>query len=483
MKAAFLIPPPQAGSPPAERVFGCTYELYPFPPMPVLYAASALREAGHEVSVADGARDGWTPEQFDSYIREHPVDLWAFHSVNLSRDTDLAAHARIRSVTGVETPVVFTGPGPSYEPEVYLRDDRTFVLRGEVEQSLPQLASALSKGNAIDTADRDGLALLGPGGEVRSGAPRQPIEDLDSLPFPARDLVPREAYFNPKLGARPFTAMLSSRGCPHRCRYCVPNALSFARELEGRRASEGEKPRARLRSAGNVIAELEELQREGYRAISFIDDEFVWSADRTEEICSAVGRMGFRWGCLARPDYINERTAESLANARCLYVDLGVESFVQEILDDVGKDLTVEQAESAIKLLRKLGVPVKLNVLIGASPLETKETLEITVRKAIELDPDVAMFGVCNPFPGTPYWDYAQREKLLVSPEYTPVDVQRQSTVRLPNLSPDELVSAVKRANRRFYLRPRVIVRNLLKARSPGDLLRGARAFLRKMRP
>ena len=105
------------------------------------------------------------------------------------------------------------------------------------------------------------------------------------------------------------------------------------------------------------------------------------------------------------------------------------------------------------------------------------------MRKTIELDPDVVMFGVCNPFPGTPYWDYARERGLLLNPEYRPVDVQRASTVRLPHLTPEELVRAVRRANRRFYLRPGLILRNLFKARSLGDLARGAGAFWRKMRP
>ncbi len=483
MNVVFLIPPPSAGERPAERVFGCTYELYPFPPLPVLYAAAAVRASGHEVLVVDGAREGWTPAELEGRAGDLGADVWVFHSVNLSRDTDLAAHARLRELLGPAPPIIFTGPGPSYEPPEYLMDGNTYVLRGEVEESLPQLLGKLAAAEAIDPGKFPGVARRAAGGEILQGPARSPIEDLDSLPFPARDLVPCDGYFNPKLGARPFTAVLSSRGCPHRCRYCVPNALSFARELEGRQAAGGKKPRARLRSAGNVITELEELKAAGYRAISFIDDEFVWSAERTEEICAAIGRLGFRWGCLARPDYINDRTGAALAGAGCRYVDLGVESFVQEILDDVGKDLTVEQAEGAIRLLRKLGVPVKLNVLIGASPLETRETIEHTVAKVIELDPDVAMFGVCNPFPGTPYWDLAVQEGLLLETSYRPVDVQRESTVRLPHLPPEQLVSAVRRANRKFYLRPRLIVRNLLKARSLGDLFRGALAFFRKMSP
>jgi len=483
VKVTFLIPPPRPGERPAERVFGCTYELYPFPPVPVLYAAAALRAAGHDVKVADGVRESWSPGDLEGFLKGGGFGCCVFHSVNLSREADLAAGARLRELRGSEVPVVFTGPGPTYEPEKYLGDVRTFVLRGEVEESLPELVGLLGSGGEIDPAKLPGLAARAADGRLLYGEPRAPLEDLDRLPFPARDLVERSAYFNPKLGARPFAAVLSSRGCPHRCRYCVPNALSFARELEGRRAAGGKKPRARLRSAGNVIAELEELARAGYKALSFVDDEFVWSAERTAEICAAVGRLGFRWGCLARPDYINERTAAALAAAKCLYVDLGVESFVQEILDDVGKDLKVEQAEAAIKLLKRTGVPVKLNVLIGASSLETAGTIETTVQKTLELDPDVAMFGVCNPFPGTPYWDLAVEQDLLVEPGYRPVDVQREATVRLPHLSPDELVRAVRRANRRFYLRPRVILRNLFKARSAADLLRGAGAFWRKMRP
>ena len=482
MKICFLIPPAGEGRRPAERVFGCTYELYPFPPLPILYAAAAVRNAGHGVSFADGVRESWDRAGLEKFLSKTEFDCLVFHSVNLSRELDLEVHSLLRRYRpGVQ--VVFTGPGPSYEPEKYLPDRNTFVLRGETEEALPELIAILAQPEDISFRELPGLTFLDDSGQVHSGPLRPAIADLDTLPFPARDLVPRDGYFNPKLGARPFTAVLSSRGCPHRCRYCVPNALSFARELEGRRLREGRKPPVRQRSPGNVIAELEQLSAEGYRAISFIDDEFIWNLDRTREICAAIKRLGFRWGCLARPDYIDEETSSILADAGCCYVDLGVESFVQEILDDVGKDLTVEQAESAIKTLKRHGVPVKLNVLIGSSPLETRETIEITVRKTIELDPDVAMFGVCNPFPGTPYWDMAVSQGLLPSADYRPVDVQRESTVTLPNLTSEELVAAVRRANRRFYLRPGLILRNLLKARSPGDLLRGAGAFWRKMKP
>jgi radical SAM superfamily enzyme YgiQ (UPF0313 family) len=485
MKACFLIPPPLPGARPAERVFGCTYELYPFPPLPILYAAAAARRAGHVPEVVDAVRAGHLVEDFDGeFLRKAQADCFVFHTVNLSREADKHAHAKIREFHGLELPVVFTGPGPTWEPERYALDPHTFVLRGEVEESLPELLSKLATGKPFDPAELPGLTARAGDGRILSGPPRPAIEDLDKLPFPARDLVDRDAYFNPKLGARPCTAVLTSRGCPHRCRYCVPCAMSFARELEGRRVSpDGKKPPVRLRSAGNVIAELEQLAKEGYRAISFIDDEFVWSAERTEELCAAVGRLGFRWGCLARPDYLDERSVAALAKARCRYVDLGAESFVQAILDDIGKDLKIADAERAVRLLKTAGVPVKLNVLIGASVLETRETIEETIRKTIELDPDAAMFGVCNPFPGTPYWDYAAKQGLLTGPEYRPVDVQRESSVRLPHLSPEELVAAVRRANRRFYLRPRVILRNVFKSRSLGDLLRGAGAFWRKMRP
>jgi radical SAM superfamily enzyme YgiQ (UPF0313 family) len=495
VRAVFLVPPPLPGQRPAERVFGCTFELYPFPPLPLLYAAAAARAAGHRAEAWDSPRrphgldwgffekalaDLADPEQ-----QPGPAGAFVLHTVNLSRESDLAAGRAIREACGPDAAVIYTGPGPSWEPERYLSDARTFVLRGEVEESLPELLGELAAGRTPAAAAFPGLTALGPGGPV-SGPPRPAIADLDALPLPARDLVDRGAYYNPKLGARPFTAVLSSRGCPHRCRYCVPNALSFARELEGRRGSaEGRKPPVRLRSAAGVVAELEALARDGYRAVSFIDDEFVWSAERTEEICAALGRLGLRWGCLARPDYVDERVAAALERARCGYVDLGVESFVQEILDDVGKDLTVAVAEEAVRRLKRHGVPVKLNVLIGASSLETRQTVEATVRRVIALDPDVAMFGVCSPFPGTPYWDLAVREGLLAEPGggYRPTDVQREATVRLPHLSPQELVRAVRSANRRFYLRPRALARNLLKARSLGDLLRGAAAFWRKMRP
>ena len=113
------------------------------------------------------------------------------------------------------------------------------------------------------------------------------------------------------------------------------------------------------------------------------------------EICKAFKEVGLPFGILARNDrLVDEEMVKALAEAGCVYVDFGVESFNQAILDDVGKDLKVETIEISINLLKKYGIEPKINILYGASPLETKETLKDTLNRVLKLNVDFAQFAV-----------------------------------------------------------------------------------------
>ena len=151
-----------------------------------------------------------------------------------------------------------------------------------------------------------------------------------------------------------------------------------------------------------------------------MDDNFIWNEKRTAQICEVLKKYGFVWGCQARVDAITEPIARMLGESGCQYVDLGVESFNDDILKFIKKGITQAQIYQAIELLKKYHVPVKLNILIGTSPLETKATIRDTLKRAKALKVDQVMFNIVSPFPGTEFYDMARKNGWIVTGDYLP---------------------------------------------------------------
>ena len=192
-----------------------------------------------------------------------------------------------------------------------------------------------------------------------------------------------------------------------------------------------------------------------------MDDNFIWNEKRTKALCEVLRKYDFRWGCQARVDAITEPIARMLGESKCDYVDLGVESFNDEILKYIKKDITREQIYNAVGLLKKYKVPVKLNILIGTSPLETKESLRDTLRQARKIGADQIMFNIVSPFPGTEFYNLAKENGWIVTGDYVPTDVQRSSIVSFPNLSNRDMEKILFRANLRYFLSPSFVWKQL----------------------
>ncbi|MBP7216968.1 MAG: cobalamin-dependent protein, partial [Candidatus Omnitrophica bacterium] len=280
MKVLFLIPPVLPGQRVPERVFGCTYGQHPFPVIFVLQVAAVLEQAGIQVQYLDAPLLGFSVKKTVELLRNDASDVVCFFTVNLAKETDLRFAHTIRALHPKQT-IIFFGPAATFEPESFLIDAHTFVVRGEPEDTFKELAQHAFLPEVCSSVR--GISCL-KGNNVVHNEARPLIEDLDALPFPARHLVASfQQYYNPKLNQRPFTVMLTSRGCPYHCRFCVPCSLNFARELEFKKANKV-KPPVRMRSADNVSAEIRLLKSQGYRAISFIDDQFIWDTKRLQII-------------------------------------------------------------------------------------------------------------------------------------------------------------------------------------------------------
>ncbi|MCX4331666.1 MAG: radical SAM protein [Muribaculaceae bacterium] len=458
MRVCFLIPPEPVAETPAERSAGCTRVVYPMPNLYELTVAALVESEGYDVSYVDLSAGG----DLRAFVGSDNSDVYMIWSVNLSRAADFAARDAIIELQP-QAKVVFLGPGATFFPTLYLTDSRVIIARGEPELTVIELLGCLRDGS--DYTGLQGLTLLGDGGRIVRNRSRRLMTDLDALPFPARHLAGKTAFHNPKLKLSPYTTMLTSRNCPFRCIYCVPSSLTFARELDFREDN-GRKPPISFRSVESVEKEIDMLAAEGYRAIGFVDDNFIWNEERTAGICRALKKQGIIWGCQARADAITEPIAKILGESGCTYVDLGVESFNDEILKFIRKGETSEQIFKAIDLLQKYKVPVKLNILIGTSPLETRETLKDTLKKAKALKVDQVMFNIVSPFPGTEFYAMAKENGWIAGGEYEPTNVQRDSILSYPHLSAEEMERILFRFNLRYFLSPSIIWKHMRRFRS-----------------
>lgn len=478
MKVCFVIPPVvDASHRPAERSAGCTRVVYPMPNLYELSAAAVAEREGHEVKLVNFTLPERKPEDMRQWLGGDDSDVYCIWGVNLSMEDDVPAIADILRLR-LQARVLLMGPAPTFFHKRFPVDERVFILRGEPEWTLVEWLKAASS-DAQDYSAIAGLSYV-EGGVRKHNPSREPSRDFDALPFPARHLLGDVQYHNPKLKLSPYTTMLTSRNCPYRCIYCVPSSMTFARELDYRE-NHGRKPPISYRSAESVEQELKMLHEQGYKAIGFVDDNFIWNEERTLALCAPLKKYGFKWGCQARVDAITEPIAKALGESGCMYVDLGVESFDDEILKYVKKGITRADIYRSIEILQKYNVPVKLNVLIGTSPLETRATIKDTVRRAKQLKVDQLMINIVSPFPGTELYDMAIKNGWIEGGEYRPTDVQRESILSYPNLSARDMEKALFRANLAYFFSPAFIRKQLVRFRSFSEFKAALKALRIKL--
>ncbi len=469
LKVSFLEPPAVTDRS-AERFAGCTYELYHFPDLANLYPFTILHERGLEVDFLDAGLLGDTQESFLDRLKASPSDYYVLHAVVLAKPTDLVWIQKIRALQP-NAWILIHGPEATRVPQEYIgTDERIVVFRGEIERSLvefimgemPEKAYGLSRyeprqGRVVDYAPD----------------PRGPIP-FDDLPIPARDHPAvnryRDKYFNPKYRGAPHALMLTSRGCSFRCSFCVPNAISFAREMEGFKYT-GHKPRVEAASPQRIAAEFKWLKDHGYKSVHIADDQFLWQKARTLEICKLLEPIGLEWGMLSRADFLtDEEVVQALAKAGCVSIDMGVESLKQDVLDKIRKDLDVKDVYEAVRLLKKHGIRPKINIMFGTTPDETAEDVYWTVKELKNLDVPNVMFAIATPFKGTEFFDYCKEKGYLID-ESDSVNPMGKAMISYPQLTNEKLEELERYAYRSFYLRPKVVVNRLLGIRRLKDVV------------
>ena len=359
-------------------------------PLGLGYIAALLLREGHQVTLLDPDAQRMDLPQMLIEIENFRPDIVGISALTPSFP-NAAQIARMIKRKYPELPIVIGGVHASAMSRQILRNHQEFdyAVRGEGEITFLELCRNIQNDRALDSIR--GVSYRNPKGEVIENQPREYVQDLDTLPHPARHLVDMNNYrlnVHFDRGIKSAT-MISSRGCPSQCTYCA----SFL--------TAGRKPRAC--SPEYTVNEIEKLIHDyGVRHILFWDDSFTLNHNRVIQICELIlkRRLNFSWTCMGRVDRGNEQIYGLMKKAGCYNILFGVESGDKQILMNIKKHITLEQARKSVGICNRLGIKTHLTFILGC-PGETQQTIKRTLRFAKELKPTLANFFMVVPYPGT----------------------------------------------------------------------------------
>ena len=369
------------------------------PPISLLYLASQLLQAGHHVTVIDRDDCDLSDAQIVSRLTSYSPDLVGLPVFS----TNLAAAFRLVNLIADTNPhwkILLGGPHPSARASEVLEvfDKCDYVLRGEADQSIVDLVTCLESG--ADLKSVKGLSYKVDGTVVRN-PDADVVRDLDSLPFPARDILSdayrRRSYW--RIEHRGITdVIITSRGCPFNCRFCFKVSNKF-----------------RPRSPESIIGELMDIRSRGIRNVHFMDDLFVWNKARCLAVLDQITKkkLNMHFKVRARADLIDEDLLSAMKRAGVSSVAFGIESGSQTVLDSMHKRVTVDMNYRAIRLTKKFGLQCYADAFLGF-PGETPETIRETEKLLLDAKPTALNLSVMYPLPDTPVYNAAKAEGTLV---------------------------------------------------------------------
>ena len=354
---------------------------FPKPSYALMSMGAVLKEQGMDVEVLDLLSTRFSQKKIEDRLARYRPDLIGITSVTMN----FPAAVRILQTCKALMPgaaAVIGGPHATFMAEETLRSfpEVDIVVRGEGEETIRELAMALDRNQDLDKVK--GLTFRRNGSIARTDD-RPFIQDIDCLPLPDRTLFPISRY----LAMRVPASVLTSRGCPTGCSFCVGYRMT------GRKG--------RFRNPLRVVDEIDAARRLGFEEVCIDDDLFTRNRRHVTAICDEILRRGLKLKLyiFARVDTVDEPLLRKLKEAGCAMICFGLESGNQRILDLANKRATVERARRAVELSKAAGISPLGSFILGL-PGETRETMEETVSFAQSLGIPHG-FHLLSPFPGT----------------------------------------------------------------------------------
>ena len=422
-------------SPPGSDIFAKTGAQ--LPPLGLAYLAAVARQHGHHIEILDMGIE--TVRLSTDYFRRFDVVGITVDTPRYFNAVDIATMAKEAGVY-----VVMGGYHVTFMDKEALETRVVdFVVRGEGEEIFSKLLAVLEHGHLPEDLDKiDGISYLQDGKYKRNRAAPLPA-DIESLPFPARDLLSLNRYNN-RLNEIPFANLITSRGCPFDCFFCSSTRFG------GRKW--------RHRSAKSIVDEMDILYHNyGYRAFAFMDDNFTISKQRIMDFADELEARHLTdiiWWCFSRVDILvaHEDMIKRMAEVGAYMIFVGFESANEEMLDDYGKNISLEQQLQAVRLLRKYGIKIHGSFVMG-DVRENEDQINKTMELAFKINPESLQLSIITPFPGTRLYEQMVKENRILHRQWSLYD-GFHATIRLDYLQPTELEKILFKNYIRFYLRP-----------------------------
>ncbi|MDD5027802.1 MAG: radical SAM protein [Candidatus Omnitrophica bacterium] len=401
---------------------------YVFPPSELLSLASAIANL-HDVKLIfiDAIAERLSLKKVVNKLKGYRIRELVFMPGFESFEEDLRTISKIRENLNEDCRIISFG----YLPTLYYKDIFqkfplvNYIIIGEPEATFMELSAAILAGTK-DLSHIGGLAINESSGITVSGKRENSIE-LDSLPLPNRRLLRNDRYADPFL-KKPMTSVVTSRGCPYNCAFCV--------NFYGRAF--------RQRSAKNVIRELKQIVTDyNIRSIRFMDDNFTIDKNRIIEICKGIidNKLRLNWTCLSRIDTLDKETLAWMSESGCRAVFLGIESGSQKVLDYYKKGYTVDLIKRQCRLIKESGIDIVSWFIIGA-PVETAEDVKLSLKLSLEINSDFVCIN-----------------ELQLMPTTALFRISRGAF----HLSPAEISRLRRKFYLGFYLNPKIIRKTLLR--------------------
>ncbi|MEC7985593.1 MAG: radical SAM protein [Myxococcota bacterium] len=448
------------------------YLFYNSAPLGILYIASVLEQAGHTVSVVDAAAELLNVESTAQRVADFNADVVGVGSFTVTFESTKALGFKIKELCP-DLPIILGSYHVTLVPHEAMSSECFDVgVLGEGEFTMLELVEHYE--GKRELADIQGICYRVPdpstpeGWSLHKTKTRPKFKDLDSLPFPARHLLPPNIYRPIPVDdhAFPKFAMVTSRGCPHACAFCQKSRSGY-----------------RSHSPRYIVDEIEHLVRDyGVQDIAFVDSLFCANKKRVHAICDEILRRGLQkkvsWTCSSRVEVVDKPLLQKMKDAGCWRTRFGIESGHDDVLDFISKGITQEKIKSAITAADEVGLRPKAFFMVGHMP-DTKERILETINFAKSIPLHDVTVQINTLLPETPQLEIWKREG------YKWGRLTRRSTDEksfweptfVPwGLEPEDLIELHRRFYREFYLRPVTLKRHAQAIKNWRDLFKYAQA-------
>ena len=415
------------------------------PPIGMLYVASSLENDGHDIEVIDYNFERKPEEKIQKSLSTYDAIGISVYSGSFSES---ALAAKTIKINNPDIPIIIGGPHCTFHPKNCLNDipDADISIEGEAEYAIKDIVKALNGEKKLS----EGIGVYyRDNGVIKKGKEAEVIMDLDSLSYPARHLVDKYNYGRMNgayLVKQKFTTMVTSRGCPFRCRFCTRHVTTMKT--------------FRQRSAENILKELQKIN-ERYRSLMIVDDNFLADTKRVHKIMDELVKMDLELDLYiggARVDTAERKLYKKMKNAGVKFINYGIESGNQDVLDFYNKKITLSQIRNAVNLAHEMDFITMGSFILGA-PIETEHHINQTINFACSLPLDIAIFNILCYQYGSDLWREAVENGKLSEDGYSHFADSRK---KLGNFTLDELKKFCGKGFYKFYLRPNYIMRQFV---------------------